>query len=724
MSRREKILTKYVFLFLQVFIVIFLITKIFLIKSQPTSLFIEPSSFSIDSKHETMSSPLKSISPGSYSLIVNYKTDSDFKCMIQTDGYDAFLYAKVFDLSKNKTAVQYDFYSLNKRISISFLGDDFDNILLSDVYVCKNNNIYKMLLFIFLVLSIALDFWFFSKLGEKYRKELLILLTISIISSLPCFIPGIYPGHDLGFHLGRIEGIAQGLKVGDFPVRMNAFFNDGYGFPVGLFYGDVLLYIPAFFRIIGFPVISAYKLFVFVINLLTSLSCYYCGKHIFYNTKIAYLISAVYTASSYRQTDIWVRGEVGEYSAMIFIPIIVLAVWKLYAEDKNEKSSSILLAVGMLGVLCTHIITTEIVIVSISVFALVMFKKTLKRSIIFSILRAIALFMLCGAWFIIPFVDYYLKANLNVKHFESSPHMIQREGAYISDYFAIFRNIFGISSELVTERMQLSPGLALMVTLIIAIILIIMRKANYKLKVFIIPSVIFLFMSTNLFPWDIIGRLPYVGSYCTAIFFPWRLIGIAIMPLSLLLGAVVEIGLENNAIKEIHFIYIGVVVYIMMCYFISMYSNSTKQYDAVDAPELKQYVSIDVGGNEYLLQGTDVASLSGEVIAENGKADIVSENGVDMVLKADVLADSFIEIPRFDYPNYEAVSENNDRYTIVCGNNNKIRILIPHAYKGNIYIRFKKPMAWRVAELVSIITFIILIINYLKGIKIRENAIG
>ena len=99
-------------------------------------------------------------------------------------------------------------------------------------------------------------------------------MTISFLASIPLFAEGMYPGHDYYFHQMRIEGIMKGLLNGEFPVRIESSFNSGYGLPVSIFYGSSLLYIAALFRIIGFSVTTSFKLFIIVINILTSLAAY------------------------------------------------------------------------------------------------------------------------------------------------------------------------------------------------------------------------------------------------------------------------------------------------------------------------------------------------------------------------------------------------------------------------------------------------------------------
>ena len=78
---------------------------------------------------------------------------------------------------------------------------------------------------------------------KKFNIGLWIFLLLAIC--LSCFgllnetIPG---GHDLIFHLSRIEAISKGLQFGEFPVRIYPDYFYGYGYANGIMYPDLFLY--------------------------------------------------------------------------------------------------------------------------------------------------------------------------------------------------------------------------------------------------------------------------------------------------------------------------------------------------------------------------------------------------------------------------------------------------------------------------------------------------
>ena len=77
-----------------------------------------------------------------------------------------------------------------------------------------------------------------------------VLCAVAVLTCAPAMTnSGALQGADWSFHLSRIEGIAQGLREGQFPVRVYSIAKNGYGYAPSLFYGELLLYFPAVLRL-------------------------------------------------------------------------------------------------------------------------------------------------------------------------------------------------------------------------------------------------------------------------------------------------------------------------------------------------------------------------------------------------------------------------------------------------------------------------------------------
>ena len=126
---------------------------------------------------------------------------------------------------------------------------------------------------------------------DKRRLAALAVFFIIAISCIPVLlssIPRIHP-HDLVFHLYRIDGIAQGLREGQFPVRMQSTQVFGLGYPVSVFYGDLFLYFPALLRLLGMSVRASYALFIVAVNTFCASVTYITCKRMFRSYSVALL---------------------------------------------------------------------------------------------------------------------------------------------------------------------------------------------------------------------------------------------------------------------------------------------------------------------------------------------------------------------------------------------------------------------------------------------------
>ena len=110
--------------------------------------------------------------------------------------------------------------------------------------------------------------------SEKKRENLGCWLCVAAVAALACapiFVDGggLW-GDDCIFHLSRIEGITQGLREGQFPVRIYSLAKDGYGYASPMFYGELLLYFPAVLRLLGVSVQGAYHAYIAGVMALTA----------------------------------------------------------------------------------------------------------------------------------------------------------------------------------------------------------------------------------------------------------------------------------------------------------------------------------------------------------------------------------------------------------------------------------------------------------------------
>lgn len=556
-----------------------------------------------------------------------------------------------------------------------------------------------------------------AKRTNDAQKKLLFLLGIlgiTLLVSLPLFAEGIHRGHDTRFHLSRIEGIANELSLGVFPVKISSFWMDGYGYPVSVYYGDILLYFPALLRLAGVPLVCAYKIFLVTVNFLTTLIAFLCFDRIFTNKNIALLTGLVYVTAYYRLINLYVRSAVGEYCSMMFLPLIALAVHRIYSEaapnPKTIWKNATLLAAGMSGLLETHLLSTEMTAVILLIVALVFWKKTFRLASLKTYLLAIAETILWNLFFLVPFLDYYLNVpvRINSKISDSILH-IQEQGTPILQSFLFFHDPFHNHI-----RDVATPGPALMLVFVVGIIFLLLRKTNREMKVYLFFSAALLFVASNLFPWDFLAEHIPFGNLLAQIQFPWRYVGLASIFLTLLLGSLMSSVFQK---KEDAFsmpasahscipawLVIGLCLG-MTCLFSSVYYENESALTYRTTEELPTYI---MGGKEYLRAGSSTDNLSGWITAEQVQTlKITERKGTSMKLYAKTgETEAAIELPLFYYKGYHVVDEYGTEYPIEDGTNHVIRFVLPPAFSGSIQIAFAEPWYWRAAELISVLALL------------------
>ena len=252
----------------------------------------------------------------------------------------------------------------------------------------------------------------FKKISKKLNNKwfiFTILLLITAISSVILFDSGILRGHDIEYHLSRIKGIKEGIQVGKFLALIHDGFN-WYGYPNGLFYSNLFLYFPAILNLIGINIINSYKIFLIVCTFFTSFSMYYCVKKISKSSGKALLSSLIYTTSSYRICDVFVRAAVGEILTFIFIPMVILGLYEII---KGNYKNYFIFALSFVALINCHMISTIFMFIVALVVILLNYKDILGdmkrlKALVLSVVLGIGV----GAFFIFPFLEQYLTAEL------------------------------------------------------------------------------------------------------------------------------------------------------------------------------------------------------------------------------------------------------------------------------------------------------------------------
>lgn len=539
-------------------------------------------------------------------------------------------------------------------------------------------------------------FWIEKKLKEISKKldnkwvVLIILLLITLISSLIIFDSGILKGHDIEYHLSRIKGIKENLQGGNILALIHNGFN-GYGYPNGLFYSNLFLYFPALLNLLGMNIINSYKVFLIVCTFFTSLSMYYCVKKITDDNGKALLSSLIYTASSYRICDVFVRAAVGEVLSFIFIPMVILGLYEII---KGNYKNYFIFSLAFVALINCHMISTIIMfIVSLIIIAL-NYKDILSdtkriKALIFSTILGLGV----GAFFIFPFLEQYLTAEL----------LINSGTSEISITMPFEKIFFGIPNY--TTRFL--PGGIGLIYFFVLYLRFKLKSKNEIIK-FSDQSLFIGFLSlilcTDLVPWK---ELSPVFGFMQ---FSWRLLFVSTTFLSFSSGIIITEYLKKNDLK-----YLGKSIIVLYIIFICIVNQglsylSIKTYYSDVIEKIYDYDSFSIAAGEYLPAKTDWSLIdlderkcrtnSGDIIINyeqiNGKNYISYKNNLSQ--------DTYIEVPLLYYKGYVANSEKNYKYDLSQGYNTWVKINIGNKNEDKIFLNYEGTAILKISYIISILS--------------------
>ncbi|MDY6341247.1 MAG: hypothetical protein SPL54_03145 [Lachnospiraceae bacterium] len=246
------------------------------------------------------------------------------------------------------------------------------------------------------------------------------------------------------------------------------------------------------------------------------------------------------------------------------------------------------------------------------------------------------------------------------------------------------------------------------------------------------------FMSTVWFPWNsIAAAAPALNQIVRNIQFPWRILSLAGI---FMVIATVELSEKmrgpvpaENAEKVLAASLVGAAL-ISGLFLLHDYTVSTNVRNYTGTPAVD---TTGIAGAEYLPVGTDTAIFTAQdpvpgegVTIETAERDggtwqITVSSADGSAAGGDDISEggSCMEVPFLYYPGYIGKdAKTHQRFIAVPGSGGRARIELPEGYQGTIEIRYSERKLWRGAELLSVIT-VILLFFILKGRTRRIKSI-
>lgn len=666
---------------------------------------------------------------GIYEITVDYRSNSDgnwHTCYTTVvPEYDTtkektanLVYCDKIALPGNSENVSYTSwvrYGTDYRVTLGPATDasgDGIYVLADKVTITylKNRSILfetSKLFFFFVIIDLCIVLFMFKKneikrfLTNSNEIVLAGILFIIGFSSYPLLAGEIFFGDDIFYHLSRIAYLAKGLESGAFPVKVQPGWDFDYGYAVGVCYGDILLYPSAILVVLGSTVQFAYKFYILLTNVLTTLISYHVFKKISDNKYIGMICSGLFTLMGFRMHSVYAGATVGEFGAYTFLPLVILGLYEIYL--RKNKRSYITLAFGIAFTLGSHVLSTFILAIVVPLFCLILFEKTIKKEVILPLIKAFFLTVILNLYFIVPCAEYLLfqgmRGNID---FET----IWENGQEIEDL------LLNVSDVSLNSGGWSGIGFYSVIVLMLAVGVVITGKFKEKTSAYLRVLLLtfgLIFLSTNsiVYYWLKYNIKP-VYALLGNMQFTWHFLNVCCGLIVFFAAKVFEILFKDTEKKHIGIAISGIVLTLCICQ-----SGDFIRETNAEANRITMYDDTGLYGmksDEFAIEGIspDLASARDMVVYGDGAtASIVKRNGTTIYAEINNPGEQTVtvEAPLWGYRHYMAKA-GSEKLNVWMSENKKVAVEIPAQFVGKIKIYFQEPWYWRMAELLSLFAVI------------------
>lgn len=529
-------------------------------------------------------------------------------------------------------------------------------------------------------------------------KIFIVYAFVSLLYLFPAFKNmEIFGFYDTAFHINRALSLES---IFSSPINFETF--RSYGMQVNNFYPWLTLY-PLFLLIKFTNLAIGYNLFLYIVTLITLFICHYVMYEITKKHVTSSFFAIIYTTSSFRSVEIFLRGAMGELLAMSILPLILLGFIKLY---DSKKESWVMLAISMTLLIYTHVLSVAMTMVMIIIALIIQFyrKKKIEIFLIIKLIKSAIVTLLLSLAFIGPMIEQTLYQDLNRPYVD----ILQKRAIYLGKEFLIG----SIDSEL------LSFGIGLTLLICLIILTFNFKKLGILSKITYIMGIISILLCTKIFPWFALQNTPL-----NIIQAPWRFMIFSTLFISFSVSLFISPQLEKfSYTRRRNFIlllilaisilnYSSVVNMVKEMNFQGTYSNEQME-NKLEEFENFDYVPIGYKKDQLLLKNHQVTE-DGQVIYSS-----FSPNKDEITFTLKSSKGKTIVLPVFRYKGL-TVTVNSKNATVLKQGGPFVTVKSESGI-NKVTIRYSYTFFSKISLFISIITLIVLLFYCIK-LKIRTS---
>lgn len=343
---------------------------------------------------------------------------------------------------------------------------------------------------------------------------LMLVVMLSFWSIKSLIGRGYFPMHD-DTQVARVVVMGNALLHGQFPVRWVSDLGYGYGYPLFNFYGPLPYYLGGSLYALGVDSVLAAKWMFGIGTILAAVAMYFLLYPIM-GLLAAITGSMIFLYAPYHAMEIFIRGSVGEYWAIAFVPLILLGVY---------KKRVTLAAVGLAGLILSHTILGFITTVMLTLSILAYLTRKRDWYLLTFVILGIGL----SAFFWLPALVEMQYTRVNA--------MISSSATSFSDHYICLSQLwnapwgYGGSAPGCVDGMSFKIGKFHSIVFALSLLILFLNRSAKRLKkintiVFVVTlytlCIIFLTLPYSSFLWNIFPMTRFLQ-------YPWRLLSFVII---------------------------------------------------------------------------------------------------------------------------------------------------------------------------------------------------
>ena len=554
-------------------------------------------------------------------------------------------------------------------------------------------------------------------LKKRENRITLLFFVITMITAIsPLISRYCINGHDIEYHLLRIESLKEGILIGHPFQKVNSLFYGGAGYASSMFYSDIFMHIPALLRVMHVSIGKSFHIYTAMIFILTYLSTFYCVWKMSLSKFAGTAAAILLTLCPYHMDDMVVRTACGENTAFIFLPFAIYGIFNVLYEEMDKPW---VFGLGFAGLILAHPATFILTLV----FGLIAFAINTKKFIAeprlfvkMCVVAALALLVTAYQW--LPMLEQFANAKFYVSN--NWTDLLDASVGFADVASSKFPCVGIILFALAIPRLFLS-------------------RKDYPILKFtdymMVLAMVFAIGATNIMPWERVAKL--FGF----LQFPWRMFILTSTLLAMADAIVLKLFIDRAGEERRAFaaeIALLIVTAVSMQFAITHQSeNSMGYYDYSDDYYSYKPFTADVIAGEWLPDTvTDPEGLvaqSEKMIYDDGESCDFTRDKAKLIATIDA-GHEYVDVPFLYYKGYSAVmvDANGNRTKLSVtgdGENGMCRVELSGS-TGELTVKYSGTILQYISLIVSHL-FLLLIFDlwylknkYKKKLRMRAAAAG